>query len=91
MAPRQRGSANTNVRESSNPRMTHIDQLAKMIQGYKEKNNATTKMMMEMKKMFDEKFQALERENDALKKKAERSTQSKTERDSSNRSRKTRE
>ena len=37
-----------------------------MIQGYEEKNNAIAEMMMEMRKMFDEKFQALERENDVL-------------------------
>jgi len=40
-----------------------------MIQGYEEKNNATVEIMMEMKKMFDEKLQALERENKTLKEK----------------------
>ena len=39
-----------------------VDQLAKMIQWYEEKNNVTTEMMMEMRKMFDEKFQALAKE-----------------------------
>ena len=91
MAPKRRVFANTNVGESSNPGMMQIDQLAKMIQGYEEKNNATAEMMMEMKKVFDEKSQALERYNDALKQKAGRSTQSKTERDSSSQSRKTKE
>ena len=58
MAPKWRGSVNTNVGESSNPGMAQINQLAKMIQGYEEKNNATAEMMMEMKKMFDKNFQA---------------------------------
>ena len=44
-----------------------------MIQGYKEKNNATTETMMEIKRMFDEKLQALERENDALKERVKKS------------------
>ena len=88
MAPKWRGSANTNVGESSNPGMMQVDQLAKMIQGYEEKNKATTKMMMEMTRMFDEKFQALEKENNALKQKDGRSRQSKTERNSINQSRK---
>ena len=91
MAPKQRGSANTNVGESSNPGATQVDQLAKMIQGYEENNNTTAEMMMEMRKMFDEKFQALEKENNALKQKARKSGQSKTERDSISQSRKTRE
>ena len=91
MAPKQRGSANTNVGESSNPGVMQVDKLAKMIQGYEEKNNATAEMMMEMRKMFDEKFQALEKENNALKQKARKSGQSKTERDSISQSRKTRE
>ena len=56
MAPKWRGSANTNVGESSNPGMMQVDQLAKMIQGYEEKNNATAEMMMEMRRMFGEKF-----------------------------------
>ena len=62
-----------------------------MIQRYKEKNNPIAEMMMEMRKMFDEKFQALERENDVLKQKAARLRQLKIEKDSSNQSRKTRE
>ena len=41
-----------------------------MIQGYEEKNNATVEMMNDMRKMFDEKLQALERENEDLKEKA---------------------
>ena len=61
------------MEESSNPEALQIDQLAKMIQGYEEKNNATAEMMMEMKKMFDEKLQSIERENNALKEKARRS------------------
>ena len=67
MAPKRRGSANTNVGESSNPGTMQEDQLAKMIQGYEEKNNATVEMMMEMRKMFKEKVQALEKENNTLK------------------------
>ena len=46
---------------------------------------------MEMKRMFDEKLQALEKENNALKEKAGRSEQSKTERNSISQSQKTRE
>ena len=46
-----------------------MDQLAKMIQGYEKKNNVTTKMMNDMWIMFDEKLQALERENNILKEK----------------------
>ena len=60
MATKQRGSVNTKVspsiEESRNPRTIQEDQLVKMIQGYEEKNNVTTEMMIEMKKMFDEKF-----------------------------------
>lgn len=47
-----------------------MEQLAKMIQGYEEKNNPTAEMMNNMRKMFDEKLQALERENKVLKEKA---------------------
>ena len=46
---------------------------------------------MEMRRMFDEKFQALEKENNALKQKAGRYGQSKTKRDSISQSRKTKE
>ena len=38
-----------------------------MIQGYEEKNNANAEMMNEMKLIFDEKLQVLERENNILK------------------------
>ncbi len=62
-----------------------------MIQGYEEKNNATAKMMMEMKRMSNEKLQALEKENNVLKEKAGRSQQSKTERNSVSQSKKTKE
>ena len=62
-----------------------------MIQGNEEKNNATSEMMMEMRRMFDEKFHALEKENNALKQKAGRYGQSKTKRNSIIQSRKTRE
>ena len=59
MAPKRRGSANTkaspSLEETSNPETLQMNQLAKMIQGYEEKNNATTEMMIEMKKMFEEK------------------------------------
>ena len=48
MALKRRGSANTkatpSVEETSNPETLQINQLAKMIQGYEEKNNATTEM-----------------------------------------------
>ena len=60
-----------------------------MIQGYEEKNNATTEMMIEMKKMFEEKMQALEMENNILKEKARKSVYSRTERNSMSQSRKT--
>ena len=59
MAPKRRGSANTkaspSIEETSNPETLQMNQLAKMIQGYEEKNNATNEMMIEMKKMFEEK------------------------------------
>ena len=65
MTPNRRGSTNTKISpslvESNNPEALRIDQLAKMIQGYKEKNNAIAEMMMEMKIMFGEKLQALEK------------------------------
>ena len=71
MALKNKGSTNTKVspslEESSNLAILKIDQLAKMIQGYEEKNNATVEMMNDMRKMFDEKPQALERENKVLK------------------------
>ena len=79
MTPKRRGLANTKIspslEESSNLQALQIDQLAKMIQGYEEKNNAATEMMMEMKRMFDEKLQALEKENNVLKEKAGRLVQ----------------
>ena len=62
-----------------------------MIQGYEEKNNATTEIMIEMKRMFGEKLQALEKANNVLKEKVGRSEQSKTERNLVNQSRKTKE
>ena len=40
-----------------------------MIQGYEEKNNATTEMMIKMKKMFEERLRTLEMENNVLKEK----------------------
>ena len=58
------------LEESSNPATLQIDQLAKMIQGYEEKNKAAAKMMNDMRKMFDEKLQLLERENKDWKEKA---------------------
>ena len=95
MTPKRRGSANTKVspslEESSNPKTMQINQLAKMIQGYEEKNNATAEMMMEIKRMFDEKLQTLEKENNFLREKAERSEQSKTERNLFSQSKKTKE
>ena len=93
MAPKRRGSANTkatpSVEETSNPETLQMNQLAKMIQGYEEKNNATTEMMVEMKKMFEEKMQALEMENNILKEKAGKSVYSRTKRNSLSQSRKT--
>ena len=60
MAPKRRGSANTKIspslEESSNPKALQINKLAKMIQIYEEKNNATAQMMMEMKRMFNDKL-----------------------------------
>ena len=54
MAPKKRGSANTKVspslEESSNLETLQVDQLAKMIQGYEEKNNATAEIMIKIKK-----------------------------------------
>ena len=79
MAPKRRGSTNNKIspslEESSNPKTLQVNQLAKMIQGYEEKNNATAEMMMGMKIMFDEKLQALEKENNVQKEKARRSEQ----------------
>ena len=72
MAPKRRGSVNTKaspiLEEMSNSETLQMNQLAKMIQGYEEKNNATTEMMIEMKKMFKEKLRTLEMENNVLKK-----------------------
>ena len=74
MAPKIKGSTITktspSLEESSNPVTLQMDQLAKMIQGYEEKNNATTEMIKDMRKMFGEKLQALEEENKVLKEKA---------------------
>ena len=44
-----------------------MEQLMGIIQRYQEKNNATLGMMPEMKKMFEEKFNDLEKENNLLK------------------------
>ena len=83
MAPKRRGSANTkaspSLEETSNPETLQLNQLAKMIQGYEEKNNATTEMMIEMKKMFEEKMRTLEMENNVLKEKAGKYGYSRTE------------
>ena len=93
MAPKKRDSVNTkatpSVEETSNLEILQMNQLVKMIQGYEEKNNATTEMMGEMKKMFEEKMQALEMENNILKEKAGKSVYSRTERNSMSQSRKT--
>ena len=93
MAPKRRGSANTkatpSVEETSNQEALQISQLAKMIQGYEEKNNAIAEMMGEMKRMFEEKMQALEIENNILKEKAGKPVHSRTERNSMSHSRKT--
>ena len=73
MALKKKGFANTKVspslEEPSNPAILQIDQLAKMSKGYEEKNNAIAYMMNDMRRMFDEKLQALERDNKNLKEK----------------------
>ena len=60
MAAKRKEPANTKVspslEKSNNPATLQIDQLAKMIQGYEEKNNVTAEMMNDMRKMFDEKL-----------------------------------
>ena len=76
------------MEETSNPETLQMNQLAKMIQGYKETNNATIKMMIEMKKMFEEKMRTLEMENNVLKEKSGKSGYSRTERNSISQSRK---
>ena len=93
MTPKRRGSANTkaspSIEETSNPETLQMNQLAKMIQGYEEKKNATTEMMIEMRKMFEEKMQALEMDNNILKDKAGKSVYSRIEKNSMSQSRKT--
>ena len=44
----------------------------KIIQGYEKKNNSSIGMMAEMKKMFEEKLQNMEKENDMLKEKTKK-------------------
>ena len=86
MAPKRRGSENTkaspSLEETSNPKTLQMNQLAKMIQRYEGKNNARTEIMIEMKKMFEEKMQTLEMENNILKENAIKSVYSRTERNS---------
>ena len=86
MALKRRDSANTkaspSLNETSNPETLQVNQWAKMIQGYEKKNNATAEMMIEMKKMFEEKMQALEIENNILKEKAGKSVYLRAERNS---------
>ena len=95
MAPKKRGSANTkaspSLEETSYSETLQMNQVAKMIQGYEEKNNAMTEMMIEMKKMFKEKMQTLEMENNVLKEKARKSGYSRTKRNSMSQSRKTKD
>ena len=76
MAPQQ-GSTNTkaslnqvenNHAESSNLIAAQMELLMGIIQSYHEKTNATSTMMNEMKKMFEEKFNDLEKEKNLLKK-----------------------
>ena len=76
MAPPRKGSMNTraylnkeenNQAKSNNMIVVQMEQLIKIIQGHKEKNNATLGMATKMKKMFDEKLQSLEKENNLLK------------------------
>ena len=50
-----------------------------------------TEMMIEMKKMFEEKLRTLEMENNVLKEKAEKSRHSRTKRNSMSQSRKTKD
>ena len=54
-------------------------------------DSRTAEMMMEMKRIFDDKLQTLEKDNNALKQKVGRSEQSKTEKNSISQSRKTKE
>ena len=53
--------AENNQAETNNMITAQMEQLMKIIQGYEENNNATTGMMAEMKNMFDEKLQNLEK------------------------------
>ena len=66
-----------------------MDQLAKMIKGYEEKNNTTTEMMKDTRKVFKEKLQALEKENKVLKEKANKTEYSNSEKSLTNQSGKT--
>ena len=65
-----------------------MDQLAKMIKGYEEKNNTTTEMMKDTRKVFKEKLQALEKENKVLKEKANKTEYSNNEKNLTIQSRK---
>ena len=82
MAPKRRGLVNTkaspSLEETRNLETLKMNQLAKIIQGYEEKNNAMMEMMIEMKKMFEEKLRTLEMENNVLKEKAGKSGYSRT-------------
>ena len=75
MAPKK-GSKNTKISpnqvdnnqgESNNLVTTQMEQLMKIIQGYEEQNSATVGMMNQMKRIFDEKLQALEKDNNIMK------------------------
>ena len=45
-----------NQAESNNLIAVQMEQLMKIIQGYKEKNNAASRMVAKMKKMFNKKL-----------------------------------
>ena len=52
----------------------------KIVQGYEEKNNVTTGMIAKRKKMFEEKLQILEKENDMMKEKTNKKEKTKVTR-----------
>ena len=79
MATKRRGLTNT----KNSPRLEESSNISGGV--------ATAKIMMEMKKMFNEKLQALEKDNKVLKEKAGRSEQSNSERNSVNQSKRTKE
>ena len=53
--------------DSSNMIAADMEQLMEIIQGYEEKANATSGMVADMKRMFEEKLENMEKENNLLK------------------------